>query len=205
MRKVVVSEFVSLDGVMEGPGGDNGFIRGPWTLPYWGDELAAFKQAELFAADALLLGRITYEGFSAAWPERGGDPFGDHMNASTKYVVSTTLTEADASWGPVEILAGDLTAEIGARTAQEGNDILVAGSCTLVHGLLAAGLVDELRMAIYPVVLGTGMKMFGDSDRRDFELVEATTTSTGVQLVTLRKTDAPPEMEFDYEAMTEKG
>lgn len=205
MRKVVVSEFVSLDGVMEGPGGDNGFVRGPWTIPYWGDELAAFKQAELFAADSLLLGRTTYEGFSAAWPERTGDDFSDAMNAATKYVVSSTLTPEAATWGPVEILSGDLAVEIEARKAQDGKDMLVAGSCTLVHGLIAAGLVDELRLAVYPMVLGTGMKVFGDSDRQDFALAESTSTTTGVQLVTLRRSDAPAPETFDYEAMIEKG
>ena len=105
MRKLVVSEFVSLDGVMEAPGGEDGYPHGAWTVPYWGDDLGEFKTAELEAADALLLGRVQYEGFAGAWPERGGDPFSDKMNSMRKFVVSSTLE--DPAWENTQVLEGD--------------------------------------------------------------------------------------------------
>jgi dihydrofolate reductase len=199
MRKLVVSEFVSLDGVMEAPGGDDGYVHGPWTVPYWGDDLAEYKSAELFAADALLLGRVTYSGFAAAWPERSGDPFSDHMNSMAKYVVSETLTQA--SWAPSTILRGDLGQIVGELKGRDGGDILVNGSCTLVHGLLAADLVDELRLAIYPLTLGIGKRLLDAGARLNFELVECRSTASGVLLTTYRRSDGPAARAFDYEAM----
>lgn len=201
MRKLVVSEFVSLDGVMEGPGGDDGYVRGPWTVPFWCEEIAAYKAEELYASDAQLLGRVTYEGFAAAWPGRTGDAFADHINASRKYVVSRTLSSADVTWEPTEILSGDLVEEVEARKAQEGRDILVAGSGTLVRALLAAGLVDELRLQVFPIVLGVGKRLFGEGDRLDVEVEHCSVTPTGVQLVTYRRIPPRAPGVFDYDVL----
>jgi dihydrofolate reductase len=186
MRKLVVSEFVSLDGVMEDPGGAESFEHGGWTMPYWCDELAVFKSEELFAADALLLGRVTYEGFAAAWPGRTDEAgFADHMNNSAKYVVSSTLKKAD--WNNSTILTGDLPTSVAAVKEKAGKDILVNGSATLVQGLIAEGLVDELRLEVYPVVLGRGKRLFGASGMTKFDLVAQQATSTGVLLLTYRR------------------
>ncbi|MBI5089181.1 MAG: dihydrofolate reductase family protein [Actinobacteria bacterium] len=200
MRKLVVTEFVSLDGVMEAPGGDDGYVHGAWTMPFWCDEVGAYKSAELFAADALLLGRRTYQGFAAAWPERGGDPFSDAMNSMPKHVVSRTLTSAE--WTNSHILGGDMEAAVRALKEADGADILVAGSSTLVHGLLRADLVDELRLAIYPVALGVGMRVFPDDARVDFELAEMSQTSTGVLLTSYRRVDRRPVVTFDYDTVS---
>src|SRR3954451_1142763 len=123
MRKLGVTEFVSLDGVMEAPGGDDGYVHGAWTVPYWSDELGVFKTAELEAADAQLLGRVTYQGFSAAWPERSGDPFSDKFNSMAKYVVSSTLDPA-LTWNNSHLLEGDMVEAVTALKNQDGADIL---------------------------------------------------------------------------------
>jgi dihydrofolate reductase len=190
MRKLVVSEFVSLDGVMEAPGGEDGYPHGAWTVPYWGDDLGVFKTAELEAADALLLGRVQYEGFAGAWPQRSGDPFSDKMNSMRKYVVSSTLE--DPAWENTQVLEGDPLEAVAALKAEAGDDILVAGSSTLAKALLRAGLVDELRLAVYPLTLGEGKRLFDDVGRADLELVESSVTSTGVNLLVYRKADGPP-------------
>jgi dihydrofolate reductase len=185
MRRVVVSEFVSLDGVMEDPGAAESNDFGGWTIPYWNDELAAFKAEELFASDALLLGRVTYEGFAAAWPggtdEQG---FADRMNSNRKYVVSSTLKSAD--WNNSTVLRGDLVEEVTRIKREAGQDILVAGSATLVQALLAHGLVDELRLQLYPVLLGKGKPLFADGHAK-LELVSHQATGTGVVLLVYRK------------------
>jgi dihydrofolate reductase len=186
MRKLVVTEFVSLDGVMEAPGGDDGYKHGAWTMPYWNDEIGEFKTAEMDAADAQLLGRVTYQGFAAAWPERSGDPFSDKFNSMPKYVVSSTL-DPDLSWNNSHLLAGDVGDAVSELKAQEGGDILVAGSATLVKDLLRRGLVDELRLAVYPLTLGEGKRLFDDVGRADLELVESKATSSGVNLLVYRK------------------
>jgi dihydrofolate reductase len=199
MRKLVVSEFVSLDGVMEGPGGDNGYVHGAWTVPYWGDELAEFKTAELESSDALLLGRITYEGFSAAWPERSGDPFSDKMNSMTKHVVSSTLGADDLSWNNSQLVNGDLTEAVTALKTQDGGDIMVAGSATLAKDLLRRKLVDELRLAVYPLTLGEGIRLFDDVGRADLDLAEAKVTATGVNLLVYRQaTPVPTESNHPF-------
>ncbi|MGD9996391.1 MAG: dihydrofolate reductase family protein [Ilumatobacteraceae bacterium] len=196
MRKLVVTEFVSLDGVMEAPGGDDGYVHGAWTLPFFNDEVAEFKTAELFAADAMLLGRRTYQGFAAAWPERTGDPFSDAMNSMAKHVVSSTLTTLE--WNNSHLVQGDLVEGIRALKESDGADILVAGSATLVHGLLRADLVDELRLAVYPLALGVGKRVFADDIRVDFELDDMRQSSTGVLLTTYRRVDRRPIATFDY-------
>jgi dihydrofolate reductase len=185
MRKLVVTEFISLDGVMEAPGGDDGYVHGAWTMPFWGDEIAAFKTAEMMAADALLLGRVTYEGFSAAWPQRSGDEFSDKMNSMEKYVVSKTLESA--AWNNSTILRGDMVREINELKGRDGADIIVHGSATLAQGLLRADLVDELRLATYPLTLGVGKKLFAPDTRLDFTAVDSTLSSTGVTLTTYRR------------------
>jgi dihydrofolate reductase len=203
MRKLVVTEFVSLDGVMEAPGGDDGYVHGAWTMPYWGDDIGAYKSEEMFAADALLLGRRTYEGFAAAWPSRTGDEFSDRMNNVAKLVVSNTLTSAE--WNNSTILAGDMATVVRDLKARDGADILVAGSSTLVHGLLRADLVDELRLAIYPVTLGVGKKVFPADSRLDFELAAMTTSASGVMLTAYRRTGSREAESFDYSKVAPRG
>jgi dihydrofolate reductase len=191
MRKLVVTEFISLDGVMEAPGGDDGYVHGAWTMPYFCDEVGAFKTAELMAADALLIGRTTYDGFAAAWPERSGDPFTEKMNTMAKYVVSSTLT--DPTWANTTVLGGDAVAAVRAVKEQAGDDILLAGSASLAKTLLAAGLVDELRLAMFPVVLGLGKTLFEPGMRLNFEVAESSVAPTGVILTSYTRAEVPAE------------
>ena len=162
MRKLVVSEFVTLDGVMEDPGGSEGLERGGWAFQFErGAEGDQFKVDELMAADVLLLGRKTYEGFAAAWPERTDEiGFADKMNDMRKVVVSTTLEQPD--WNNSTVVKGNLADEIGRLKQEDGGDILVAGSAQLVQALLEHDLVDEFRLMVFPVVLGSGKRLFGD-------------------------------------------
>src|SRR3954454_12266629 len=157
MRKIVVTEFISLDGVVEDPGGSEGTKHGGWTFRFSDPEGMKFKLAEVFEHDAHLLGRKTYEGFADAWPDRTDEAgFADRMNSMKKYVVSSTLR--DPSWSNSEVLGPDLEAEVERIKAEDGGDILVAGSIQLVQGLLALGLVDELRLMVFPIVLGSGRR-----------------------------------------------
>jgi dihydrofolate reductase len=190
MRKVVVTEFVSLDGVMEDPGGAEGFEHGGWTIPYWGDDIGTFKQDELFASDALLLGRVTYEGFAAAWPSQTDEVgFADRMNGLPKYVVSTTLDKAE--WNNSTIIKGDVAEEVARLKQQPGQDILVAGSAALARTLQQHGLVDEYRLLVYPVVLGSGKRLFGDAGAMTkLTLVEAKPFDSGVVALTYRLAEA---------------
>jgi dihydrofolate reductase len=169
MGKLVVTEFVTLDGVFEDPGGAEGLAAGGWAFKFErGEEGNAFKVEELMAADAQLLGRQTYEGFAKAWPAMDGDDFGKKMNSMPKIVVSKTLVEP--TWTNTTVLDGDLGAGVAALKQQYEN-ILVAGSGTLVRGLLDLGLVDELRLMVYPTVLGSGRQLFeGVAQPQGFEL-----------------------------------
>ena len=177
MRKLVVTEFVSLDGVMEAPGGEPGYAHTGWVGGYYEEELGDCRLQEQLAADVLLLGRVTYESFYGAWPTREGE-MADKINTMTKYVVSSTLGSSD--WHDTTVIGFD---EVRAVKEQEGGPILVAGSRTLVHGLLAAGLVDELSLQVFPVVLGSGRRLYPESpDRLDLTLTESRTTPTGVVL-----------------------
>jgi dihydrofolate reductase len=166
MGKLVVSEFVSLDGVFEDPGGVEGFKHGGWTFRFdRGAEGDQFKLDELRAADVLLLGRVTYDGFAAAWPamESSAGEFGVKMNAIPKYVVSGTLERAD--WNNSTVIApGDAIDRIAGLKDEIAGDILVAGSGQLVRSLMRAGLVDEYRLMLFPIVLGTGKQLFEGSD-----------------------------------------
>lgn len=169
MRKIVVSEFVSLDGVMEDP---------RWTFPYWNDEIAKFKHDELCGSDALLLGRVTYEGFAAAWPGRTDEgDYGDRINSMPKHVASTTLKAAE--WNAT-VIEGDVAEAVSELKQQPGQDLLVFGSGTLVQALLREGLVDELRLLVYPVVLGKGKRLFGDGTDAKLALKETQPFSSGV-------------------------
>ncbi len=175
MRRVIVSEFVSLDGVFEDPGGGSDFDRGGWSFRSdRGPEGNKFKFDELAAADALLLGRVTYEGFAAAWPqmeEQTGD-YGAWMNGYPKYVASTTLEEP-LEWKNSTLIEGDVAEEVARLKQQEGKDILVFGSGELVNTLMEHDLVDEYRLMIHPVVVGKGKRLFGDvGEIRDLRLVD---------------------------------
>jgi dihydrofolate reductase len=186
MGKIVVTEFITLDGVVEDPGGAESFERGGWAFRFQrGDEGDRFKLDELFAADAQLLGRVTYEGFAAAWPSRE-DPvgFADRMNTMPKYVVSSTLR--DPEWANTQVISLDDVASL--RDRYEG-DILVAGSIALVHGLLERGLVDELHLMIFPVVLGAGRRLFAESAELAFTPVDVK-RSTDVTILTLARSAA---------------
>jgi dihydrofolate reductase len=186
MGSIVVTSFVSLDGVMEDPGGAEGFVHGGWTFPYWNDEIAAVKLEELRAADALLLGRVTYAGFAAAWPDQTDEAgFADRMNGLPKYVVSSTLTEP--GWSNSTVIGSDLPGEVAAIKGRHDGDVLVAGSARLVQGLTEHGLVDEYRLLVYPVVLGTGKRLFGDATHlTELDLAEARPLERGVLLLSYR-------------------
>jgi dihydrofolate reductase len=172
MRRIVVTEFVTLDGVMEDPGGAEKFERGGWAFQFdRGPEGDKFKVEELFASDATLLGRVTYQGFAAAWPSRTGE-FADKMNGMPKYVVSTTLKQAD--WNNSTLIKSNIVEEVFRLKAMPGRDILVAGSAKLVNTLMQHDLVDEYRLMVFPVVLGKGKRLFNEgSDRHALQLVEA--------------------------------
>ncbi len=177
MRKLVVSEFVALDGVIENPA---------WTMPFYSKEQELFKFAELKAADALLLGRVTYDGFAAAWPnmiEQTGE-YGQRMNDYPKYVVSTTLTQAD--WHNSTIIAADVPNAIAALKAQEGRDLLVFGSGKLTETLLRHDLVDEYRLLIFPTIVGSGQQLFTAGLPATLQLVESQPFASGVVALTYR-------------------
>jgi len=173
MGDVVVTEFISLDGVIEDPGGAEDSKHGGWAFQFdRGPEGNTFKADELDAADAQLLGRVTYQGFAAAWPKMTGDAFGQKMNSMPKYVVSTTLQSAD--WQNSTILRGDLASEIAAVKDRHAGDILIAGSAMLAQSLTALRLIDEYRLMVFPVVLGGGQRLFADDgELHNLRLVES--------------------------------
>jgi dihydrofolate reductase len=183
MRKVVVSEFVTVDGVVEDPGGADAFERGGWAFQFdRGPEGDKFKLDELIAADALLLGRVTYEGFAAHWPERTDEVgFADRLNSMPKYVVTTTLGRAD--WNNSTIIDEDVAAAVSKLKQQDGGDLLVNGSVRLAQTLAAQGLVDEYRLMVFPIVLGTGKRLFVDAtDSAPLRLLDAETAGDTVIL-----------------------
>ncbi len=186
MRKVVVSEFVSVDGVIEDPGGAEGFHRGGWAFQFSrGPEGDKFKLDEVLAAGALLLGRRTYEAFAQAWPSRTDEVgFADKMNSMPKYVVSSTLH--DAAWKNTTVIKGDVAQAVSRLKQEPGADILVAGSGQLVQALMEADLIDEYRLMVFPIVLGSGKRLFGSSDHaRTLRLVETQKVgSDGVLILT---------------------
>ena len=188
--KTLITEFISLDGVVQAPGGadedtDGGFSHGGWSMPYFDPEVMGGMYAELAAqSDALLQGRRTYQVSAAAWPSRSGDSFTDWINRVQKYVVSDTLAEKDAIWNPTKIIRGaDFLQTVSELRARPGGYIYVYGSATMVRSLLAADLVDELLLTIEPIILGGGKTIFNDNGKAlPFELESTSKASTGAQV-----------------------
>jgi dihydrofolate reductase len=180
--RIVVTEFVSLDGVVEDPGGAEDFKYGGWSFEIdRGDEGNKFKLDETMSSEALLLGRVTYEGFAAAWPSREGE-FADKFNSMPKYVVSSTLENPE--WSNSTVLKGDVADEVAKVKQQQNGDIVVHGSARLVQTLLEHDLVDELRLMVYPVVLGSGKRLFGEtSDKKPLRLVDSKVVGDGVAIL----------------------
>ena len=185
MGRIVVTEFISLDGVIEAPGGGEDFKHGGWTFEIGrGAEGDKFKLDELFEAEAQLLGRRTYDGFAAAWPKMNDEAgFAEKMNGMPKYVVSSSLENAE--WNNTTVLSGDFAAEIAKLKHEVDGVILVAGSAQLVQGLLEHGLVDELRLMVFPVVLGSGKRLFGESaEKTPLKLTGSKTVGDGIAILT---------------------
>lgn len=176
MGKLVVTEFITLDGVIEDPGGAEDFEHGGWSFKFdRGPEGDKFKLDELMASDAQLLGRVTYQGFAKAWPSMGDNPFGGRMNDMPKYVVSTTLGDEDAGWQNSTVIRGDLASEVSEVKQGVAGDVLVAGSAQLARGLAEQDLVDEYRLMVFPLVLGSGKRLFTDGfPRRVLRLTDST-------------------------------
>ena len=189
MGRIVVSEFVTLDGGMEDPGGAEGFERGGWAFQFnRGPEGDAYKLEELHDADALLLGRVTYQGFAAAWPTiKDPDGFADRMNSMRKYVVSASLRDEEATWANSVVVRGDVVAELARLRAEPGGNLLVAGSASLAHLLIANNLVDEYRLMVYPLVLGAGKRLFpADGPMARLVLAESKAAGDGIVMLTYR-------------------
>ena len=188
MRKIIVSEFMSLDGVVQAPGGadedtEGGFTRGGWTHPYWHDEIGVEFDRAMREADALLLGRKTWQIHGGAFePMAEGDPFGDVMNAIPKYVVSTTLGDASA-WRNSTLIKDNIVEQVRALKEQPGKNILIDGSSVLIHTLAQNDLLDEYHLMVYPLVLGNGKKLFADGAPLTLRLDEARPLPTGVVLM----------------------
>ncbi|HEX4244815.1 MAG TPA: dihydrofolate reductase family protein [Acidimicrobiales bacterium] len=194
--RVVVNEFMSLDGVVQAPGGseedtDGGFAHGGWSMPYFDPEVMGTMVGEgMETAEALLFGRRTWQAMAGAWPERAGDPYADQMNAIKKYVVSRTLTRDDLTWNNSSLLSpDDPVADIAMLRGQDGGDLLIWGSASLVQTLLAHHLVDELTLMIEPILLGGGKRIFpDDGTAQPLRLVTCVTAGTGVQICTYQPT-----------------
>jgi dihydrofolate reductase len=188
--RITISEFISLDGVVQAPGGaeedtDGGFRHGGWSMPFFDPEVMGAAIDEVAKrTEALLYGRRTFEVMAGAWPDRAGDPFADWINGADKYVVSDSLAEGDITWNPTTIIRGkDLVPAIEALRAKPGGEVNVWGSATLARTLLANDLVDELNLMIEPIVLGGGKSIWSDDGiARTMKLVSATTAGTGVQV-----------------------
>ena len=179
MRKINVTEFVSVDGVMESPH--------EWSGQYFSEEVGKFKNDELFASDAILLGRVTYEGFAAAWPSRTDDDgFADRINSLPKHVVSTTLEAPE--WNNSRVITSDIAGELRKLKDEPGQDILLYGSARLVNSLIPLGLIDEYQIMIFPVVLGSGKRLFDDKlDKTALKHVKTTTFDSGVVVLTYQQ------------------
>ncbi len=194
--RIVISEFMSLDGVVQAPGGaredtDGGFAHGGWSMPYFDvDTMGAAIGEVMQGTEALLFGRRTWQTMAAAWPGRAGDPFADRMNEISKYVASLTLSQDDLYWNNSILLpADDVLGAVERLRAEDGGALQVMGSPSLAGQLVSAGLVDEYRLMIEPIVLGGGKRLFPeDAQRRALELVSTSTSSTGVHICTYRPT-----------------
>jgi len=191
MGRIVVTEFVSLDGVVEAPGGGEGFVHDGWSFEFdRGEEGNRFKLEETMGSEALLLGRTTYEGFAAAWPSRSDDiGFAEKFNSMPKYVVSSTL--GDPEWNNSTVISGDLAAKV-VKLKEQHDEIVVHGSGSLVRGLTELDLVDEYRLMTFPVVLGSGKRLFGDSDAaKTLQLADVKPVGPdGVVVLTYRRPEA---------------
>ena len=180
MRTLAATLFMSLDGVVESPE--------KWSFQFWSDETQKFKLDELRTTDALLLGRVTYEGFAAAWPSRkDSDGFADRFNSIPKFVVSKTLKTLD--WNNSHLIKGDLGTEVSKLKQQEGQDVVIHGSPTLIRSLLPHDLIDEYRLLVYPLVLGHGKRLFDDASQAKLKLAESEAFSKGVVKLVYRRTD----------------
>ncbi|WP_328905008.1 dihydrofolate reductase family protein [Streptomyces sp. NBC_00234] len=195
--RIVITEFISLDGVVQAPGGkgedeDGGFAHGGWTHPFFDEVVGGAFDEATAKAGGLLFGRRTWKTMAGAWPERAGDPFADRMNSLPKYVVSRTLGDDELTWNNTTRIPGDeAVARIRELRDAEGGDLVVMGSPTLVRTLLSEGLVDELRLMIMPVLLGGGKSIFPDGGALNtLELVSTVTSGTGVNVCTYRPVDA---------------
>jgi dihydrofolate reductase len=186
MGRIIVTEFISVDGVVEDPGGSENFKYGGWTFEFSrGEEGDQFKLDETLEAEAQLLGRVTYEGFAEAWPPRDGD-FADKFNSMPKYVVSSTLKNPE--WTNSTVLDGDMAESVAKLKDEVDGDIVVHGSVQLVQGLIEHGLVDELRLMVFPVVLGGGKRLFGEtSDKRTLRLTDSKTVGDGVSILVYQR------------------
>jgi dihydrofolate reductase len=183
MGRIVVTEFISLDGVIEDPGGSEHSKHGAWTFKFKrGEDGDKFKLDETLNAEAQLLGRVTYEGFAAAWPTRTGDPFSAKFNSMPKYVVSQTLKKAD--WNNSTILKGDVVEEVSKLKKRLHGDILVSGSAKLAQTLIANDLVDQLNLMVFPIILGSGKRLFGETgEPKTLQLAESKTVGDGVAIL----------------------
>ena len=186
MARIVVTEFVSLDGVMEAPGGGEDYRHAGWTFEISrGDEGDQFKLDETMGTEALLLGRVTYEGFAKAWPTREGE-FADKFNSMPKYVVSSTLKDPD--WTNTTVLDGDVAEEVAKLKDELDGDVVVHGSAQLVQTLVEHDLVDELRLMVFPVVLGSGKRLFGETtDKKPMRHVDSKVVGDGVMILTYER------------------
>ncbi|MFN8440544.1 MAG: dihydrofolate reductase family protein [Caldilineaceae bacterium] len=187
MRKLIVSEFITLDGVIQAPGGaeedtDGGFKYGGWTLPYWHDDIGIHFFQSMNESDTFLLGRKTWQGHAVFESMPEGDPFGDTMKAKKKYVVSTTLESASA-WRNSTIISQNVVEEVRKLKQQPGKDIYVDGSSLLVHTLAQNNLVDEYSLLVYPLVVGGGKRLFPEGLQVDLKLIETKAFPTGVTLM----------------------
>jgi dihydrofolate reductase len=189
MATIVVTEFISLDGVIEDPGGSEDFEHGGWSFAFdRGDEGNRFKLEETMRSSALLLGRVTYEGFAAAWPSREGE-FADRFNSMPKYVVSSTLGEA--AWTNTTVLRGDPVEEVAALRRDLEGDVVVHGSARLAQTLLEHDLVDELRLMVFPVVLGSGKRLFGETaGKKTLRLADSKVVGDGVAILVYRPAES---------------
>jgi dihydrofolate reductase len=179
MRRIVVGMFMTLDGVVEGPGSGDNFELAGWTDPYWHDDIGATIFGMMMEADALLLGRVTFEGFRAAFSSApAGNPMTDNMNAFAKYVVSNTLQAPQ--WANSTLISGNIIEEVKQLKAQPGKNINISGSGTLVQSLMQHDLIDEYNLLVYPVVLGRGKRLFADGANHRLKFIEAKTFPTGV-------------------------
>jgi dihydrofolate reductase len=186
MRRIVAAEYLSLDGVGEDPGRLGAFERRGWIVPYYDEELAEYMSDQLFASDALLLGRTTFEGFVSVWPARSGDPIADKMNSLPKFVASTTLDEP-LEWNAT-LLSGDVADEVQSLKQQPGRNLLIYGSRTLVHTLMQRDLIDAFQMMVVPRFLGSGKRFFGEGrDTTPLSLTDVRTTGAGVVILTYER------------------